>query len=411
MDINSGHPYWRLKDGIPYSYPHLNEDTHTSVLIIGGGISGALCAWHLLQKGIDCIVIDKGLVAAGSTGAAPGILQYDMGLSLLHLRGQLGKEKAHRLFQISGEAISRLGEISFDIGFTDLQSRPGLYLAAYKKDLPFFSQEFECQKAAGLNVNWLDESDLEKFGLYGQGAIYSNRGGQVNAFGFTHALLKNAVNKGLRVFERTKADVVADSAGGVELKTEDGFTIKAGRVIYTSANEMRALTEDKLINLQSTYVLMSEPALNPGELWRENITIRTSDHPGFYLRGTREGRMLIGGRDEPLSTFKIRNQLLRKKKLQLQNDFRRIFPTKAFEHAYGWTGTFGITCDGLPFLGNYPLKKNIFFAISSGVNSIVGSQLAASLIDKCIGNKREKDLELFSLSRTLKPFYIDDEML
>lgn len=410
MDINSGHPYWRLKDGIPNSYPRLTENIHTSILIIGGGITGALCAWHLIQKGIDCIVIDKGLIAAGSTGAAPGILQYDMGQSLSRLRGELGNEKAHRFFGLSGEAVSRLDEIAADIGFTDLQMRPGLWLASYKKDLPFFKQEFECQKAAGLPVNWLDAADLKAFGIDGHGAIYSSTGGQVNTFGFTHALLKNAVNKGLRVFERTKAAVVNDNAVGLEIKTEDCFAIKAARVICTSANEAMAFIEEKIINLQSTYVLMSEPARSPGDLWPENITIRTSDNPCFYLRSTREGRMLIGGRDEPLSTFKTRNQLLRKKKVQLQNDFRKIFTEKAFEPAFGWTGTFGVTREGLPFIGNYPPRKNIFFAVGFGANSVVGSQVAASLIDKYIRNKKDNSLELFSFVRHRKPFVRHSEL-
>jgi glycine/D-amino acid oxidase-like deaminating enzyme len=405
MDINSGHPYWRLKDGIPYSYPQLKENTDTPVLIIGGGITGALCAWHLTQKRIDCIVIDKGLIGAGSTGAAPGILQYDMGRPLVHLRQELGSEKADRFFHISNDAVSQLGEIAFNIGFTDLQSRPGLYLASYKKDLPFFKQEFECQRSAGLNVNWLDAAELETFGISGHGAIYSMNGGQVNTFGFTHALLNNGVNKGLRVFERTNADVVSNSAEGVALKTEEGFTIKAARVICTSANVAMTLIEDDIINLQSTYVLISEPAILPGELWPENITIRTSDHPCLYLRSTREGRMLIGGRDEPLSTFKIRNQLLRKKKVQLQNDFRKIFPTRAFEPAYAWTGTFGVTLDGLPFIGNHPLKKNILFAVGFGANSVVGSQVAASLLDKCIRNKKDKNLDTFSFTRNGKQLF------
>jgi glycine/D-amino acid oxidase-like deaminating enzyme len=411
MDLNSGHPYWQLKDGIPSGYPHLKENTHTTVLIIGGGITGALCAWHLIKRGIDCIVIDKSLIGAGSTGAAPGILQYDMGHSLLHLRRQLGNEQAERLFHMSGEAIARLREIAFEIGFTDLQSRPGLHLASYKKDLPFFEQEFKCQKAAGFNVDWLEAADLEtRFGINGQAAIYSSNACQLNTFGFTHALLKHAVNKGLRVFERTKAGLVNNAGGGVELITDEGISIRAASMICTSVNETKALIEEKILDLHSTYVLMSKPAVSPGELWPDNITIRTSDHPRFYLRGTREGRMLIGGRDEPLSTFKIRNQLLRKKKVQLHNDFRRIFPAKAFEPEYAWTGTFGVTRDGLPFIGSYPLKKNVYFAVGFGANNVELSQVAASLIDKCIRNKKEKGLEIFSFNRTRNPVFPDGEM-
>jgi flavin-dependent dehydrogenase len=32
---------------------------HTDVLIIGGGPAGAACAWRLLQRGVDCLILDQ----------------------------------------------------------------------------------------------------------------------------------------------------------------------------------------------------------------------------------------------------------------------------------------------------------------------------------------------------------------
>ena len=48
MDLLSGNPYWQTTVAKPPVYPSLEEDIECDVLIIGGGSSGAQCAYYLL---------------------------------------------------------------------------------------------------------------------------------------------------------------------------------------------------------------------------------------------------------------------------------------------------------------------------------------------------------------------------
>src|SRR6185369_11723965 len=59
VDLKSGQPYYLIKSGLCEQYKNLQADAHTNVLILGGGISGALMAYELGQRGIECMVIDK----------------------------------------------------------------------------------------------------------------------------------------------------------------------------------------------------------------------------------------------------------------------------------------------------------------------------------------------------------------
>ena len=58
MNLRSGYPFWLVKNGLPFDYPKLERSTRADVVIMGGGISGALTAYHLVMAGVDCMLID-----------------------------------------------------------------------------------------------------------------------------------------------------------------------------------------------------------------------------------------------------------------------------------------------------------------------------------------------------------------
>ena len=59
MDLRSGYPYWLVAHGLPQTYPPLASDIGCDVAIIGAGITGALIAHHLIDAGLDTVVLDK----------------------------------------------------------------------------------------------------------------------------------------------------------------------------------------------------------------------------------------------------------------------------------------------------------------------------------------------------------------
>ena len=75
MNLESGYPYWTVKNGLLGVYPALKADERCEVAILGGGITGALIADHLSSAGIDVIVLDKRECGWGSTSASTALLQ------------------------------------------------------------------------------------------------------------------------------------------------------------------------------------------------------------------------------------------------------------------------------------------------------------------------------------------------
>ena len=52
MNLTTGYPYWLINSGLPERYPKLETSIKTDVVVIGGGISGAITAHFLINAGI-----------------------------------------------------------------------------------------------------------------------------------------------------------------------------------------------------------------------------------------------------------------------------------------------------------------------------------------------------------------------
>ena len=142
---------------------------------------------------------------------------------------------------------------------------------------------------------------------------------------------------------------------------------------------------------------------NVGEIgidkfWTDNVLCWNTADPYLYLR-TNDRRIIIGGRDEEFYNPNQRDALLPKKTKQLIVDFKKLFPDVDFKYEFAWTGTFGATKDGLPYIGKYKPLPNSFFALGFGGNGITFSLIAAKIITDIILGKQNKDAAIFSFSR------------
>ncbi len=84
------------------------QDTR-HIAIIGAGLAGLACAWHLLVQGCQVTLFDKGGVGAGASGAAVGLLHPYMGPKASPPPYALeGMHAAQELLAIAENAIGRV---------------------------------------------------------------------------------------------------------------------------------------------------------------------------------------------------------------------------------------------------------------------------------------------------------------
>ena len=400
MKLSSGYPLSLIKNGLPFSYPKLDKNIKTDVLVLGGGISGALTAHYLIQEGIDCVVIDARTIGLGSTCASTSLLQYEIDTPLRQLMELVGEKNAVRSYKLGCSAIKKLEALAQKTGLKDFEMKRSLYCAAYKKDISFLKKEFEVRKKFGLRVKYLDEEKVFKeYGFSSPGAILSEVAATADTYLLTHRLLQYNISKGLKVYDRTLVVSVKHHPSNVQLKTQEKFAITAKKLVYATGYEVVNFISKPIVKLTSTYTIASETFNSPIKFGNKDSVIWNTAKPYLYLRSTNDNRIIIGGRDEEFFSHIKRDRLLPQKTKQLQNDFKKIFPAIPFKTEFGWAGIFGSTKDGLPYIGAYRHLPNSFFALGFGGNGITFSQVAGEIIASLIRGKKNKDADIFSFER------------
>jgi len=400
MKLSSGYPLSLIKNGLLFSYPKLERDIKTDVLVLGGGISGALAAHYLIREGIDCTLIDARTIGLGSTCASTSLLQYEIDTPLHQLIEMVGEKNAVRSYKLGTSAITKLAKLAAIAGVKDFEMKKSFYYAAYKKDLPFLKKEFEIRKKYGFNVAWLEEDQVFKqFGFSSPGGILSDVAATTDAYVLTHRLLQYNVSKGLKVYDRTQVVSIKHDWRNVHLKTQEKFIITAKKLVYATGYEVVDFISKPIVKLNSTYAIASEAFNFPVKLGKNDTVIWNTAQPYLYLRLTNDNRIIIGGRDEEFFSHFKRDKLIPAKTKQLQNDFKKIFPSIPFKTEFSWAGIFGSTKDGLPYIGAYKRLPNSFFALGFGGNGITFSQVAGEILASLIKGKKNKDAEIFSFER------------
>lgn len=400
MNLKSGYPYSLIKNGLVAEYPKLLQDKAVDVVIMGGGISGALTAYHLTTAGFSCIVADARSIGLGSTCASTSLLQYEIDNPLHKLAMQIGEQKATRCYKLCEEAIDKLIAIAHKIGFKDIQPKKSFYFAAAVKDVPMLQKEFSIRKKKGFKVSWLyEEAVLKKTGFKAPAAILSKTGAQTNAYLFTHALHQYGIKKGLEVYDRTEIVSIKHNRQNVELKTKEGYTLRAKKLVYATGYETAKYISQPIVKLQSTYAVISEVLNLKKPFWSNDMLLWNTADPYLYMRSTPDNRILVGGRDEDFYSPAKRDALLPAKTTSLVKDFKKLFPAIPFVPEFSWAGTFGSTKDGLPFIGTHKKFPNGFFALGFGGNGITFSLIAAQIITDMLLKKNNPDAKLFSFER------------
>ena len=400
MKLSSGYPLSLIKNGLLFSYPKLERDIKTDVLVLGGGISGALAAHYLIQEGIDCTLIDARTIGLGSTCASTSLLQYEIDTPLHQLMEMVGVKNAVRSYKLGTSAIRKLAALAAKTGMRDFEIKKSLYYAAFKKDVPFLKKEFETRKKYGFEVKWLEEEQLfRQFGFSSHGGILSGVAATTDAYLLTHRLLQYNINKGLKVYDRTRVVSIKHSRRNVQLKTQEKFTITAKKLVYATGYEVVDFISKPIVKLTSTYAIASEASNSPLKLGKTDAVIWNTAKPYLYFRSTNDNRIIIGGRDEEFFSHFKRDKLIPEKTKQLQKDFKKIFPSIPFKTEFSWAGIFGSTKDGLPYIGTYRKLPNSFFALGFGGNGITFSQVAGAIIASLIKGKKNKDAGIFSFER------------
>ncbi|THF83561.1 FAD-binding oxidoreductase [Deinococcus sp. KSM4-11] len=399
MDLRSGRAFWPLTNGLMHTYPPLHADERADVLVIGAGITGALLADALRAAGFDTVVLDRRDAATGSTSASTALLQYEIDTNLVDLIPMIGQSGAERAYQLCRDSIDAIRALTAtlpdDCGFKE---RGSLYYASNRKDARVLERERAARQAAGLKVDLLDHRDLKaRYGISAPNALFSPDGAEVDPYRLAQHLLWRAQERGARVYDRTTVERLDEGRTDFTAHTDRGAKVHAKYVIVATGYEAETFLGRRLAQLKNSYALATEPVGR--EPWTGACLIWETARPYLYARTTADGRVVVGGEDDPFNSPAKRERSLPAKQRRLERKLERLLPDLELEVAFAWAGTFGETKDGLAYIGPKTTGSRLLFALGYGGNGITYSVQAARMLTAYVQGRPDPDMEIFSLNR------------
>jgi len=180
--------------------------TTADVIIIGAGVQGASLAFHLAQRGVKAIVLEKSFVAAGATGRSSGLVR-------MHYDVRQDSELAWVSFQYFRNWRQMVGG---DCGFT----RTGFVQLVSRGDEETLRANVAMHQDIGIPVLLMRADDLRRLAPPFatddvELAAYEPESGYAMPSDTANALLNAAREKGARLVQGCAATGVTVSGGKV----------------------------------------------------------------------------------------------------------------------------------------------------------------------------------------------------
>ncbi|MBX2973165.1 MAG: FAD-binding oxidoreductase [Flavobacteriales bacterium] len=401
MKLRSNEPYWLVRNGLLHTYPSLQQDIEVDVVVIGAGITGSLIAHRCVQDGFSTAVIDRREVAHGSTSATTSMLQYEIDVQLHELIGLIGEGPAVAAYRACADSIGQLETVCRTVGGdTGFRRKRSLYFAAWKKDVDKLRNEYEARRQHGFPVRWLTAPAIaRRFGLEStHGGILSDIGASVDAFRLAHHVLQHATRRGLQVYDKTNIVRIAPGRKGTTITTEEGHTVRCGKVVHCTGFESTEVLGHDHVDLLSTYAMVSEVMPAAVRKLKDTLVWNTAD-PYLYMRTTDDGRLLVGGGDEEFARADRRDGLIAHKVDLLEKQIGRLLPEVPFRTDFAWAGTFGSTPDGLPCIGRHPQHPGAYFVLGFGGNGITFSVIGMDMVSAWLAGRKHPLEQAFRFGR------------
>lgn len=362
---------WRYT-AVNGNFPELRQNIQTDVLIIGGGITGLLCAYFLKNSGTDVVLTEQNTICGGISGNTTAKITSQHGAIYDDLIRRFGVNKAKLYLEANNSALEEYRRMCSHID-CDFEEKDA-YVYARNSDVKV-KKEAEALNILGYNADFVTDVPLP-FSV--SGAVRFKNQAQFNPLKFAYS-----VSKGLKIYEHTK---VRELKGTVAVTDMGNIT----------ANKIIIATHFPFINKHGSFFM---------KLYQDRSYVialeNAQDVDGMYIDEAEHGLsfrnygnlLLLGGGGHRTGKDGGNYEELRR--------FARKHYPQAKEKYY-WAAQDCMTLDGIPYIGHYSARtKNMFVATGFNKWGMTSSMAAAKILCDLVADKSNKYAPLFSPSRSI----------
>ncbi|MER5462458.1 FAD-binding oxidoreductase [Streptomyces sp. NPDC002668] len=377
----AGEPCWTPADRDPARIPAAPVPPHrvrgvltADVTVVGAGLAGLATAYYLADRNpsLDILVADAERPAAGASGRGTGLLGPRVGPAIDKAVRLYGPSTARRMYLASVDAVDRVVELCARLG-TPCGLRTGEQLVASRAapGLVALSRQAESYRSLGLDVPVLSAAGIhDRLDVpYHAGLLY--RSATLDPAALSGALARACAAKGVRFFGnspllaiRSSAAATGGGKGATQLVFPGGtvWTRKAVLAVNAAAGSL-GLPVGTVLPLR-VHAIATAPLATEA---REALGGRTGcalidAHPlAPYFRLSHDGRLVMGGGRTVLATAPDR-ACSTGVWGWLEERLRLLHPNVSeVQVTHRWSGTIGMTGDGLPVVGPLPGSPDVWY--------------------------------------------------
>lgn len=369
--MNMLNSIWTAAAELP-SFPRLEQDAKTDVLIIGGGLAGLLCAYALEQRGIDYLLIEADTICSGVSRNTTAKLTSQHGLIYDRLVRQFGVGAARLYWRANEAALKRYRQLARRFP-CDLETKDAYVYTL--EDRNKLERELRALEAIGAPAELVEKLPLP---FPTAGAVRLREQAQ-----FHPLKLAAGIAQGLHIREHTAARAFE----GKTVVTDRGV-IRAENVIAAThfpLNNKHGAYFLKLYQHRS-YVLALEngPDLDGMYVDASGTGLPFRNYGGFLLLGGGAHRTgHPGGGWAELEAFAHAH-----------------YPDA--RESCRWAAQDCMSLDGVPYIGQYSRRTPGFF-VATGFNKwgMTSAMVASMILSDLVQGKENPFAPVFSPSRTM----------
>jgi len=357
---------------VKFETPDKNTAMHTNVLIIGGGITGILCAYKLKAAGVDCRLVEATEICGGITKNTTAKITLQHGLIYDKMIKRFGEDKARLYVKAQSNAIREYARLCDGID-CDYEARDNYVYSL--TDRGKIEKEVAALDRLGVKAELSDARELP-FSV--AGAVRVKGQAQFHPLKFLYEIARD-----LPIYEHTKV-----------------LAFKPNKAI-TNHGE---ITFQKLI-VATHFPIFNKHGLYPLKLYQHRSYV-------LALKGARTVRgMYVDESDTGLSFRSYGDLLLlgggghrtgkRGGCWQELEDFARKHYKNA-EIVGKWATQDCMTLDDVPYIGHYASSTpDVFVATGFNKWGITNAMVAADILCDLVQGTSNPYAAVFSPSRSV----------
>jgi glycine/D-amino acid oxidase-like deaminating enzyme len=375
------------------------------VVVVGGGMAGAMTAQACAAAGMKVILLEAGRVGQGGSGRATGLISGEACGSYRELEERAGKRAARALFESTEKAPRELAAAVKRLGI-----KAGLELRDAMRVLPagapdkLLQRELASRKEAGLSASWLSPAMVQRqAALASAGGLKLPDWGFVDPYQLTLGFLRAATKKGVKVYERSRITKITFNRKNATAFLDGGAITTENLIICIGEPTSLFKPLKRHLKHEDRYAVMTEPlpAAVRAELGQQAALITDTELPAHQLWFTADHRALFTGADQKRPADRLRDQTLVQRTGQLMYELTRLYPAiSGARPSHGWDVPLAHPVDDVLYAGahrNFPHQQFAFGTSHDPARAF----LASRIILRAVQGKPDKEVAHFSFARNL----------